>query len=322
MPLPGYPSRFIGAEEGVWGVPATARFAANMATGARIFHVQPNHPLAVDLGNTGEDPGCPFVTVTAALARCENNRGDVILVGGNDAWQYGGGGTWNLPVAESVVCNKQGVAIIGVTPDPLGVVWQPAAANGTCLTIHALGVEVAGFLFQGAGGAGDVGVLAEWDGATTWGDSPNIHHCFFDDTLAQGIALEYSWNAHIHKCEFYDCDYGIYCDPLGSGFDLALIEDCRFRGCSISAISATGGCDENMVRHCSVYNANAAAGAAATDEGYDFTGGNENLVEDCSFTCLLPVPAAGDYNDLNTAAATDAWVNNHCMDGLAVTNPT
>ena len=40
------------------------------------------------------------------------------------------------------------------------------------------------------------------------------------------------------------------------------------------------------------------------------------------FSCLLPVPANGDWNDLNTAAATDAWMGNYCMNGLAVTNPT
>jgi hypothetical protein len=49
--------------------------------------------------------------------------------------------------------------------------------------------------------------------------------------------------------------------------------------------------------------------------------GEENQVFNNYFSCQLPV-GAGDYNDLNTAAATDAWIGNHCMNGDATGNPT
>ena len=310
----------IDAAEGVWGVGFTSRGARAIGTDGRIFSVQPNHALATDLGNTGEDPFCPFATVAAALALCEPNRGDVILVGGNDGWQYGGGSPWGLPITESVTCNVEGVRIIGVSADPLGVPWTPAANAGTALTITALGVEVAGFLFMGRVGT-ETGISCVWDGLTTFADNPHIHHCSFDENLLNGILLEYVWNGHFHDLDMLAPDYGFYCAPLGSGFDWNRIERVDFRGCVLGAINATGGCSYNIVRDCLVYNADALAGAAATNEGFDFTGGINNVVENCSFTCLLPVPANGDFSDLNSAAATDCWLFCHCTDGNNVANP-
>ena len=61
---------------------------------------------------------------------------------------------------------------------------------------------------------------------------------------------------------------------------------------------------------------------AAANEGVNLTGGGRDMVFENWFRCLLPVPANGDWDDLNTGAATDAWVGNHCMDGLAVARPT
>jgi hypothetical protein len=83
-----------------------------------------------------------------------------------------------------------------------------------------------------------------------------------------------------------------------------------------------GGADNNHIHRNSIYNGNAQGGAAATNEGINLTGGGDNQVFDNYFSCLLPVPANGDWDDLNTGAATDAWIGNHCMNGLATTTPT
>jgi len=64
-----------------------------------------------------------------------------------------------------------------------------------------------------------------------------------------------------------------------------------------------------------------AAGAAA-NVGINTGSGGHNIVFDNYFSCLLPVPATGDWDNMNSGDTTDAWVGNHCMDGLAVTIPT
>ncbi len=322
MPNLSYPQGSMAAQMGVWGVANTSRGSRIAGTDGRVFYVQPNSTLAVDNGNTGEDSECPFITIAAALAQCVNNRGDTILVGSNDAWQYGGGSAWNTPITEDVTVTVEGVTILGISPDPLGVPWQPATDGGTCLTITALGVEVGGFCFQDPDWGAARGIYCEWDGTATFGENARIHHCFFDGSLDEAIQLEYSWNNLIEDCQFQETDYGIYSDPGGSGFSYCIIRRCIFRDVATGAISALGGCDENLVKDCQVWNANAQGAAAAANEGFNFTGGDDNVVENCSFSCLLPVPANGDWDDLNTAGATDAWINNHCMDGLAVTNPT
>lgn len=308
---------------GVWGVDFTDIWAHSLNTDAHVFFVQPNAVQATDNGNTGEDPQTPFATITAALARCADNRGDTILVGGNDAWTYGGGSTWQTPITEDVTVNVEGVHIIGVTADPLGVPWQPATDGGVCCTINALGVEVAGFCFQDPTWTAATGIYCDWDGATAFGENAQIHHCMFYADLAIGIQLEYSWNNHIHDCEFQEVPLGIYADAGGSGFAYAVIERCYFRDCSTAAIIDTsGGADDNRVSDCWIWNTTAQAAGVATDQGIVFTNGSTNLVTACHFSCLLPVPANGDWDDLNTASATDAWINCYCMNGETVTNPT
>jgi len=307
---------------GVWGVDFTDIWAHSLNTDAHVFFVQPNATQATDNGNTGEDPQTPFATIGAALLRCQDNRGDTILVGGNDAWTYGGGSTWGTAVTEDVIVDIEGVHIIGVTADPLGVPWQPETDGGVCCTIEALGVEVAGFVFQDPIYNAATGISCIWSGALTFGENAHIHNCFFYADLVAGIQLEYSWNNHIHDCEFQAPDYGIYCDPAEDGFAYCVIERCTFHDCTTSAISATAGCDDNQVRECWVWNSAAQAAGAATNEGFDFTGGATNMVSNCFFSCLLPVPAAGDLNDLCSGSATDAWVGCHAMDGLVVATPT
>jgi len=313
--MPSYP--------GQWGINWTSRGARSAGTDGRVFYVQPNATLAVDDGNTGEDALYPFLTVAAALLRCEANRGDTILVGSNDAWQYGGGSSWRTHIAENAIVDVEGVTILGISPDSLGVPWEPATNGGTCLTVNALGVEIGGFLFQDVTWSAGRGISCVWDGVTVWGENVHIHHCFFDGSIDDAIVLEYSWNNLINDCQFQGNEYGIYSDPLGSGFAYTVIERCLFRDCTIGAISALGGCDDNTVRDCRVFNATALAGGAATDEGFDFTGGDGNMVAGNHFSCVLPVAAPGDFDDLNTSGgATNAWVENFCLNGPSTTNPT
>ena len=50
-------------------------------------------------------------------------------------------------------------------------------------------------------------------------------------------------------------------------------------------------------------------------------GGDRNFVYDNWLSCAMTGGGAGDYDDLNTSAGSDAWVANWCMNGMAITNP-
>ena len=81
------------------------------------------------------------------------------------------------------------------------------------------------------------------------------------------------------------------------------------------------GTDTSEIWNNAIYNNTALGGGAAADEGITTANGANNMVFDNYFSCLLPVPANGDWNDFNTSVATDAWVGNRCLDGVAVTRP-
>ena len=309
---------------GVLGIAYTARYSKTMMADSRVLYVNPNHPEATDGGNTGEDPLTPFSTVAAALLRTRDNYGDVIFVGQNDAWTYGGGSTWQTAIAEEITITTEGVSIIGINPGGLGVYWNPvtAAGAGTCITVHAMDVLIAGFAFEGLA-LGGIAISALWDGATNFGENLVVHDCYFDSDIDTGIALEFSWNNEIFNCNFQECDTaGIWCDPAGDGTAYNRIHHNIFHDClGTGAISLQGG-EDNQIWANSIFNSDAQNAAAATDEGIDCTGGGDNMVFGNYLSCLLPVPANGDLDDLNTAAATDSWSGNWCMDGLQVTNPT
>jgi len=297
------------------------------ATGA-IFYVDPNYPGASDQRD-GTNPTAPLLTIATALTKVQPQRGDIILVGSNDYWYYAPGGTgistdYVTPISEEITIpyTASGVRIIGASAGTMGVMWQPASNGGTCITNHAIDVIIEGFVFTEGDYTGCDAIVSEWDGATMFGENLTVRHCTFDDTVDVAIALEYAWYNDIHDNVFWQCDeYGIYVDVAGSGIAYSMIHDNKFHDCAI-AVSLLGGCDNNEVYGNSIYNSSAQAAAAATNEGINTTGGSRNQVFNNWFSCLLPVPANGDWDDLNTAAATDAWINNHCMNGLAVTNPT
>jgi hypothetical protein len=202
------------------------------------------------------------------------------------------------------------------------VPWQPANNAGTCITVSAIDCLIEGFVFWEGAYAGCNAIYAEWDGATLFGENLVVRNCMFDGSVDIAIQLEYAWFCEIAHNWFQECDtYGIYADAGGSAFAYCNIHDNIFHDCAV-AIAALGGCDNNWIHHNTIFNSSAQGGAAATNEGINTTGGDDNMVYGNFFSCLLPVPANGDWNDLNTAAAGDAWPGNYCIDGPNTANPT
>ena len=310
---------FREGQEGVVGVFNTQTFPASITGDSRVFYVSPNHTQAVDAGNLGRDPQVPLATITRANALARSNMGDVILVAPNDGWQYG---TMAAPqITETAIITKHGVRLVGVSPSSLGVYWGPALTTEFALTIHALDVYVEGFAFTNviAALANANGIYVEWNGTTLWGENATINRCFFDEDIDIGIQLEFSWFSEIMNCLFdRSVDAGIWVDTGGSGSAFNHIHDNTFTDCA-DAMRLHDTADSSIFRN-SIFNTDAQNGAACTDEGIDLTGGSSNQVYDNYFSCQLPV-GVGDYDDLNTESGSDAWINNHCMNGDAITNP-
>lgn len=307
---------------GQWGVEG-----ADNVTGLRldctgkILYVDPNFPGTSD-SRDGTNPTSPLTTIQAAVDMTTDYAGDVIAVMQNAAWQYAGGTVYTTGITEEVTLDRAGVRLVGLSPGGVGVPWSPASNAGTCLTISAMDCLVEGFVFTEGAFTGADGIYAEWDGATLWADNLVVRNCVFDDTIDTAIQLEFAWYCEVHSNWFTECDeYGVYVDPAGSGIAYCDIYKNWFQDVGTSALSLRVA-DNCKVHHNNIFNTAAEAGAAATDEGIDTTGGASNLVEHNTLSCLLPVPANGDYDDLCTAAATDAWINNYCLDGPSVTNPT
>jgi len=306
---------------GQFGVPGTdSERGLRTDVNGTVFYVDPNASGVTDLRD-GTDPECPLQTVAAALTHCQPYRNDVIAVMANGAWQYGENLYRTTPVTEQITVTVPGVRIVGLyPPGSVGVPWVPTANGGVMITVEALDVLIEGFAFTSGTYSGDA-IYAEWDGATKFADNLTVRNCVFDDTVDKAIQLEYAWYCDIHHNWFVECDeHGVYIDPAGSGAAYSHIHDNIFHDCAVAM--ALSGLDNSWVVENIVYNSSAQSGAAATDEGILTTGGQSNIVARNIISCLLPVPANGDYDDLNTAAATDAWIGNELMNGPSVTNPT
>jgi len=262
--------------------------------------------------------------VAAAVALVRPYQGDTIVIGANDDWQYSPG-LRNTAITESLVIpmTTGGFRIVGASTNPLSVVWQAANALDFCITVGAMDVLIEGIGFTGNSGIACSGIYAEWDGVTMAGENLTIRNCLFDDAIDTAIQLEYTWYCQIYNNWFNNCDeYGIYTDVGGSACAYCDIHHNRFEDVGTSAIALLGGASDNDIYENRIFNSSAQGGGVATNEGINLTGGDDNLVSQNVFSCLLPAGANGDYDDLNTAGATDAWVQNYCMDGPSVTNPT
>jgi len=292
-----------------------------------IFYVDPNYPGASTSAD-GTLPTNPFSTITAAIGKCESYRNDVIIVGMNAGYQDGPGTPYATPIQESATLDKHGVRLIGVGPSMGGVPWGPGAAGETCLTITGSECTVEGFLFTGDVNAGD-GIYAEWSGAGTalWGDNLTIRHCTFDDDIDTAIQLEFVWFADIWDCLFTQCDeYGIFVDSGGSGIRYAHIHNNWFQDCALGAIFVEHS-ERGKIEYNNIYNSTAVAAGASVDLGITTDDGSDNIVAHNVLSCLLPVPANGDYDDFCTSDhaapnTSDVWINNFCLDGQTTTNPT
>jgi len=310
---------YIQGVEEPWGFAGVKRETRSVEGDSRLFYVDPNNSLASD-SNSGEDPQYPLLTVTQAVSLCRAYKGDTIFVGPNDGWTYGSG--TSSQVAEDVIipATKPGIAIIGTGAGPLGVYWEPATALGTCITVYAVDCRIANIAFVGSADGGN-GIYAEWDGTTTFGENLSVHNCFFNDQIDIGIQFEYSWYCEVINCVFDHCDVqGVFVDTAGSGAAFLNIHGNWFIDCAAALVLEDT--DDSVVAGNWIYNSAAQGAGAATDEGLVTTGGVNNLVTGNYFSCLLPVPAAGDIDDLCSGAATDAWVGNYCTNGLVVATPT
>ena len=321
-------TRFPTLWPGQMGVPGTDNNRGErMHCTGEIFYVDPNFPGASD-ARDGTSPTDPMATVAGALTKVQSQRGDVIVVMMNDYWQYAAGGAgvstdYVTPITEEVTIpyTAAGVRIIGVSNSSIGVMWQPASNAGTCITVHAIDVIIEGFVFTEGDYAGCNAISCEWDGATLFGENLTVRNCTFDGTVDTAIALEYSWFCDIHNNVFWQNDTAaIYVDPLGSGVAYTLIHDNVFHDCEIAM--ALQGSDDGQIWNNSIYIASAVAAAASVNDGIQTTGGSGNQVFNNWFSCVLPAVSNGDWDDINTGVATDAWIGNHCLNGLAVTLPT
>lgn len=336
MAIPGnLPDRNAGlavGQEQVWGFGLETAIdnIVHLAPGARLFYVDPNNAQATDAGNTGRDPTVPLATVQYAVTNlCRDHMGDTIVVGGNDAWQYAPGNR-PLPVQESLVIpyTKGGIRIVGAATNPMGVCWEADAADEFCITNGAIDVLIEGFCFTGNIDHACDGIYSEWGGVTVpYGENLTVRNCVFDDGIDTALQLEYSWYCQIYGNYFSFCDeYGILVDPFGSGIEYCQIHGNIFRGCILGNMMLMGAQNCEIWNN-QVWNALAQAGAPATDLGIRTEGGGYNFVHHNVLSCILPAGAPGDYDDYCTSdtlggAGTDAWIQNYCMNGPSVTNPT
>jgi len=325
IPLMRLPPWFPGQ----MGVPGTDTDTGIRSSSAgTVFYVDPNFPGASD-ARDGTNPTSPLLTVAKALTLVQPQRGDVIVVGSNDAWQYAPGGTgvstdYATAISEEVTIpyTASGVRIVGLSAGTMGVMWTPASNAGTCITCHAIDVIIEGFVFTEGDYTGCDAVYCEWDGITLFGENMTVRNCHFDDTVDTAIELEFSWYCDIHNNRFQQNDVVAVMSAVGgSGTAYTHIHDNTFMDCAI-AISLLGGADNNEIYDNILYNASAAGAAAAANEGINTTGGSDNIVTNNWLSCLLPVPANGDLDDFCTSAGTATWIGNHCSNGLQVTDPT
>lgn len=312
-----------------WYPGMTGVFGSDNETGLRthctgsIFYVDPNFPGTSD-DRDGTNPTNPLTTVAAAIDLCQPFRGDVIVVMDNSMWMYSDGGQgvataqYTTRLNEEVTVDVSGVRLVGLSAGTVGVLWSPAQNGGTCITVTGTNVIIEGFVFDDGQYTGCNAIYAEWDGATMFADNLTVRNCTFYNSVVNAIELEHIYSSDIHHNVFDACTYGIYADQAGSGLYLTTIHHNSFFNCVTGAMWL-GDSDQGAVYNNRIYNTDAESVAAATNEGINTTGGGRNMVCDNYFSCRLL--GAGGWADLNSGAASDAWIGNSLIDGVAVTTP-
>lgn len=318
---------------GQWGVPgAWTDTGLRQSTEGTIFYVDPNHPDPNDQRD-GTDPTSPLATIGAALLKCEDYRGDVIVVMHNGMWTYGDLTANHItPIQEEVTVSVHGVRIVGVSSSPLGVPWMPTDDNAVLCRIHALDVIVEGFNFWASTTTGNTGILAEWDSPSYYGENLTVRHSYFYD-LAYGISLDYTWNCFIEDCQFVDIGTAAIHNPSVYGEpDYLTIRDCLFRdnaadinlpdvdealieGCSFFdvtlAITITNG-DHNQILGNTIQGA-----GGGTNNMINLTGGGDNVVCGNALTCTI-----AQYDTTCSDGTSGSWGGNWCSNGVTTAEPT
>lgn len=309
---------------GQFGVPGTDNTTGlRLSCTGKILYVDPNFPGTSDQRD-GTDPTSPLTTIQAAVDMTTDYAGDVIVVMQNPVWQYAAVSA-STPIAEEVTLDKAGVRLVGLSPGGIGVPWYPTQDNGVCLTVTGIDCLVEGFAFSAGLYTGVTGIYAEWDGVTMFADNLVVRNCVFDDTIDNGIQLEYSWFCEVHHNWFVECDvYGVYVDPAGSGIAYCEIHDNWLHDVGTSALSLEGATN-CKIHHNNFYNSTAMAAGAAPDAYITTDGGATNLVDHNTMACDAG-PGNGDYNDTNSPSGAvpelDAWIENYLPGGPTTGAPT
>jgi hypothetical protein len=305
---------FAVGQEQVWGFSLATAIDQKvyLAPGSKIFYVDPNNPQAVDFGNLGEDPSVPLATVQAAVVLCRDHRGDIIVVGANDAWQYGPHNR-PLPIAESIIIpsTKGGIKIIGAGTNPMAVQWQAAASNSASITIRAIDVLIEGIGFiEPMGLANTTGIYCEWDNTDNcYGENLTVRNCMFWD-LDYGISFEYSWYCQVYNNRFETINVAAILNASVTGdCDFLTVHDNTFAGCALALTLTT-------VEECAIYNNRIRGNAAGTNNFINLTGGNDNLVADNFLGCTI-----AQYDVTCSDATSGQWINNHCTNGDTAAPP-
>jgi parallel beta-helix repeat protein len=281
--------------------------------GGDNYFVDPNHVNASDL-NTGKDANKPLATIQRGITNMAAMHGDNLWVLQNDGWTYGSGTGETITEAVVVPATKPGIHILGAGYGSMGVNWTAGVTGTFCLTINAMDVVVDGFNFWGSP-VDCHGILCDWAAPATFGENTVIRNCTFSSGMDVGIQLEYAWYNEIENCKFHECDdYGIFVDPAGSGISYNKITGNYFNDCAYAM--ALDDAEHCLIEGNNIYNTEAQATGTATNMGLNTAAGGYNTVNNNTFSCLL-----ANWDTFNSAAATDAWVNNHVIDGNPTTRP-
>ena len=285
-----------------------AGFFRGWGGGYNIF-VDQNHDNASDL-NTGFNSNYPLSTITQAVTNARAMSGDTIFVLQNDGWTYGSDTGDNIVENVTIPAAKPGLQLIGICPGSMGVNWSPTGTASFALTIYAIDTRVSGFNFWGDGD----GIYAEWNDPL-FGENCVIENNTFSEGIDTAIQLEYVWYSKIVNNHFNEIDtYAIACSTSGSGIAYADISNNWFHECNIALYIEEA--DDCKIDRNHFYNSDALTSGSAGDEGINTSDGSSNIITDNYFSCLLC-----NWDTFNSGNATDAWINNHCQDGMATSTP-
>lgn len=305
---------FATGQAQVWGFDTRTGIDSKSygAPGAKIFYVDPNNAQAVDAGNLGEDPTVPLATVAQALTLARGYMGDTIIVGANDDWQHAAG-VRNTALQESIVIPSTlgGIRIVGISSSSIGVPWQAATDDGTCITVNATDILIEGFCFWDNAGGDPVGITSVWNGTTSFGDNLTVRNCFFEAGMDYGITLDYCYYCNIHDNYFEGVNTAaIHNLAVEGNPDYSLIHDNNFYNNTVAlSLDACVG----LI----IYDNRIIGAPAGTDNFIALAGGATNLVANNWLGCTV----AQYDGTCDGGGAGNAWINNHCIDGDPVAIP-